>query len=154
VSLNVRAIQTDSARLMVSKVFRPEKRYSTTALRGGSGALEAIAAEAAPAVLAELGESWRNRQVVTRVLHLQFSPCSRKQLKAICEGLGQVRGVQTGAEGARIREFVNEVGDVEIDWSYDMDMLANTIEDLEVDGMTFEIVEQTATRLKVKVVGG
>lgn len=154
VSLNIRAIQTDSARLMLSKVFRPEKRYTTTAIRGGSGALEAIAQEAAPSVLSELGEAWRKRQVMTRVLHVQFSPCSRKQLKEICNALGEVRGVQGGAEGARIREFVNEVGDVEIDWSYDMDQLATTIEEMKVEDMTFEITEQTATRIKVQVNGG
>lgn len=151
VSLSIRAIQTDAARILTSNVYRPDKAFTTTVTSGGSKALQELAEQSAPEVLSELGEAWRRQQVVSRICHVQFSPCTRKALKSIQAALGEVRGVQGGTAGVRIREFVNEVGDLEIDWAYELNMLADTIEDMQVEGMTFEVLEQTANRISVKV---
>jgi len=59
-----------------------------------------------------------------------------------------------GKEGVKLRELVNNVVESEISWKYDLGMLADRIEEMEVDGLTFEIVEQSANRLDVRVVGG
>ena len=154
VSLSVRAIQTDSARILMSNVYRPDKSFTTTVTSGGSRALQQVAEKSASKVLSELGEAWRRHQVVSRTCYVQFSPCTRKALKKIRAALGEVRGVQSGRTGVRIREFVNEVGDLEIDWAYGLNMLADTIEEMEIEGMTFEVLEQTANRIRVKVIGG
>ena len=110
-----------------------------------------LAREEAPNVLRDLGTAWNANAVNYTTCQLSFSPCSRKRFKIIRDALAEVRGVQGGSDGIRLRELVNEVASAEVDWQFDLSMLADRIEELEVEGMTFEITEQTGNRLSVRV---
>ena len=68
--------------------------------------------------------------------------------------MAEHRGVVNGPEGAKLRGFTHGVANVEVDWKFDLDLLADTIEELAVNGLRFEVVEQTTTRLSVKVFPG
>ena len=154
ITLTVRTIQTDSARILASNVYRPEKRHTSTSRGSGGDALLELAREAAPKVLGDLGAAWNAGEVNARMCQLLFSPCSRKTFKTIRDALAEVRGIQDGQAGVRLRELVNDVAEVEVDWQFDLNMLADRLEDLEVEDMTFEVTEQTGNRLNIKVISG
>ena len=105
-------------------------------------------------MLRDLGRAWNSRDVNRQLCQVQFAPCSRTEFKRIAGALAEVRGVQGGRDGVRLRELVNEVAEAEIDWTFDLNRLADVIEELEVEGMSFEITEMTGNRLMVRVVPG
>jgi hypothetical protein len=152
ITLTVRAVQADSAQILMSNVYRPDKPYRTTSAGCGDDAFATLAEQCAATVLRDVGEAWRQRATVSRTCRVFWQACSRRQFKAIQEQLAGVRGIERGREGVKLRELVNDVVESEIDWKYDLNMLADTIETMEVDGMRFEIVEQSANRLDVKVI--
>ncbi|HEY3243104.1 MAG TPA: hypothetical protein VGM03_07110 [Phycisphaerae bacterium] len=152
VTLNVRVIQTDSAQVLASKSYQPKTPYRSASAGNGARALAQLADQIAPQLLSDIGEAWRQRSVNSRIVRLSLQPCTRKQWKSIQEALAQVRGVQGGREGAKLRELVNDVADVEVNWSFDLNLLADTLEKLKVEGLAFEIIEQSANRLNVKVI--
>ncbi|UCG17568.1 MAG: hypothetical protein JSV19_05960 [Phycisphaerales bacterium] len=154
ITLTVRAVQADSARILASNVYRPRKPHMTTSAACGDDAFARLTDEVAPEVLKDIGEAWRKRATVSRTCRVFWQSCSRKQFKAIQAHLADVRGVERGKEGVKLRELVNDVVESEVSWKYDLNLLADTIEDMEVDGMTFEVVEQSANRLDVRVVQG
>jgi hypothetical protein len=154
ISLTVRTIQTDSARVLSSNVYRPERRHSSTSRGSGGDALLELAREEAPNVLRDLGTAWNTNAANYTTCHLAFTPCSRRHFKTIRDALAEVRGVQAGRDGIRLRELVNEVASVEVDWQFELNMLADRIEELDVEGMTFEITEQTGNRLSIRVDAG
>ena len=151
ISLTVRTIQTDSARVLSSNVYRPERRYTSTSRGSGGDALLNLAREEAPNVLRDLGTAWNANVVNYTTCQLSFTPCSRKRFKTIRDALAEVRGVQAGSDGIRLRELVNEVASVEVDWQFELSMLADRIEELDIEGMTVEITEQTGNRLTIRV---
>lgn len=154
ITLAVRAIQADSAQILMSNVYRPKTPYKSVSAGCGDDAFTKLTEEVAPAVLKDVGEAWRERATASRTCRVFWQSCSRKQFKAIQARLSEDRGVVGAAEGVKLRELVNNVVESEINWKYDLGALADRIEELEVDGMTFEIVEQSANRLDVKVIGG
>lgn len=151
VSLTVRTIQTDSARVLSSNVYRPERRHASTTRGSGGDALLDLAREEAPNILRDLGTAWNANAANYTTCHLSFTPCSRRRFKTIRDALAEARGVQSGSDGIRLRELVNEVASVEVDWQFDVNMLADRIEELDIEGMTFEITEQTGNRLSIRV---
>jgi len=153
ITLTVRAIQTDSARILASNVYRPQKRHTSTSRGSGGDALVELGRDAAPKILRELGAAWNSRDVNSKMCQLYFSPCSRQTFKNIRDALAEVRGIQNGRAGVRLRELVNDVAEVEVDWQFDLNMLADRLEDLQVEGMSFEVTEQTGNRLSLKVLG-
>jgi hypothetical protein len=151
-SLTIRIIQTDSAMLLASNVYRPEKTFFTdTGAAGASEGLEQIAREQAAQILQDLGEAWRKRVNVRRILRVTLEPANRADFKVFQTHLAQVKGVQGGDDGVKLRELVNDVADVEVDWSYDLNTLADRIEQLTPPGVRYEVVEQTADRLRVRL---
>lgn len=155
ITLNIRAVQADSAALLMSQSYRPAKPYTTTSAAAGDDAFTKTIDEVAADVLRDIAQAWHKRAAARRILQVKFTDvASRQQAKAICEALAQHRGVVNGPEGAKLREFTHGVANVEVDWKFDLDLLADTIEALTVEGLRFEVVEQTATRLSVKVIPG
>ena len=152
VTLNVRAVQADSAAILMSNTYRPKKAYTTTSAAAGDDAFRILADDVAAQVLKDIGRAWHKRAAARRILTVKFSEVNRKQAKAICSVLAEHRGVVGGTEGAKLRNLNHGVADVEVDWKFDLDLLADTIEELNIDGMSFEIIEQTANRLDVKVI--
>lgn len=150
--LTIRVIQTDSAMLLASNVYRPKKTFVTDdRASGASGGLEQIARQHAATILQDLGEAWRKRINVRRILRVVLEPATRDDFKIFQQHLARVKGVQDGKEGIKLRELVNNVADLEVDWSYDLNTLADRIEQLDPPGVGYEIVEQTGDRLRVRV---
>ena len=153
ITLNVRAVQADSGAILMSKPYRPQKRYTTTTGAVGDDAFATLIDEVAADVLRDIGKAWHKRATARRILQVKFTDLpSRKQAKAVCQALADHRGVVGGREGATLKNFTHGVAGVEVDWKFDIDLLADTIEELKVEGMVFEVVEQTSNRLSVKVI--
>jgi len=153
-TLTVRVVQADSGAILVSKTYRPSKTYSTTT-GSGKDALLALARECAPAVLSDVGSAWRERATAGKIINVTLDPCSRKRFRAVQAEMIKSKGVTGGEDGFKLRELVSSVASVEVNWKYDLNQLADRIEELsvQVDGevLTFEIVEQTANRISVRV---
>ena len=151
VSLNIRAVQADSAAILMSNSYRPKTPYTTTSAAAGDDAFRKLSDEVAAKVLEDIGRAWHKRASVRRILTVKFNDVSRRQAKAICNALAEHRGVVNGPDGAKLRNLNHGVADVEIDWKFDLNLLADTLEEMQIDGMTFEITEQTGNRLDVQV---
>ncbi len=152
ITLNVRAVQADSAAMLSSNTYRPQKPYMTTSAAAGDAAFATLADDVGAQVLMDILKAWKSRSGHRRILQTSFSPVTRKQAKAIMAALADHRGVVRGQEGVKLRNLTQGVANLEIDWKFNLDLLADTIEDLEVEGMSFEIVEQTGNRLDVTVI--
>ena len=72
-TLNLRVVQTDSARILASKSYGP---ITTSTLQRGGGedkALAKLADESAPKILAAVVEAWRKRANIQRTVQLMIS---------------------------------------------------------------------------------
>lgn len=155
ITLNIRAVQADSAAIVMSQTYTPKKRYTTTSAAAGDDAFRIMIDDVAADVLRDIGKAWHKRSGARRILQLRFTDVSsRKLAKSICRALAEHRGVVNGKEGAKLREYTHGVANVEVDWKFDLDLLADTIEELTVEGLVFEVTEQTATRLSIKAIQG
>jgi hypothetical protein len=152
VTLNLRAVQADSAAILMSNTYRPETPYRTTSAAAGDDAFRTLADDVAAQMLKDVAQAWHKRGSARRILSVKFSEVSRKHAKTICNALAAHRGVVGGNEGAKLRNLNHGVADVEVDWKFDLNLLADTIEELAVEGMAFEITEQSGNRLDVKVI--
>lgn len=154
VTMTLRTIQTDSAAILVSKTYRPEKAMTTTS-GSGKDALTRVARDNAPQVLSDIAKAWRERATVGKVIQVTLEPCSRAVFKAIQAEMIGHKGITGGADGFKLRELVNNVASVEVNWKYDLDQLADRFEELALqsdDGlMTLQVTEQTANRFTVKL---
>lgn len=145
-TITIRAYHTDSAQMLMSGVYS-ETKASTNENQGGDEAIRACAEKNAGKMLKDIGEAWRKRQNVRRSIQLTLENCSRRDYKQFEAAMMKERGVQA----VRMRELVNNVCQVEVDWEYDLERLATRIEQLNVDGTTYEITEQTHDRITAKV---
>lgn len=154
VTLTVRAIQTDSAAVLMSRTYTPKQALTGT---GGSGqdSLLRVARDNAPQVLADIGEAWRKRATVGKMIQVTFEPCTRTQFKAIQAEMIKQKGVTGGPDGFKLREAVNNVASVDVSWKYDLDQLADRLEELAVsvggEKLRLEVSEQSANRITVQV---
>jgi hypothetical protein len=146
-TLNIRAYHTDSAQMLMSNSYAGT---ITTVHQnaGGDDALKKCADENAAAVLRDIGEAWRKRQQVRRSIQITLENCSRPEFKAFEDAALRIDGVQA----VRLRELVNNVCQVEFDWSYDMERLIARIESLRVGNTTYAVTEQTHDRATFKLV--
>ena len=152
VTLNVRAVQADSAQMLVSNTYRPNKPYQSTSAACGDDAFARLADDVAGQILHDIAEAWRKGLTSHHIFRLQIEGCSRKDFRRqVAPALAAVRGVQQGEEGVKLREAVNNVIVAEVYWAYDLNSLADAVEDLEVEGMAFDVVEQTANRIRCRV---
>ena len=83
-------------------------------------------------------------------IQLTLENCTRRDFKAFEAAATKLQGVKD----VRLKELVNKICQVEIDWEYDLERLATRIEKLEVEGVTFEITEQTHDRLTARLMTG
>jgi hypothetical protein len=153
VTLNVRVIQADSAKLLASNTYRPKKPFTSTMSASGDRGFEKLADEVAGQLLKDIAEAWKKRLTSHQVFDVQLEGCSRSDFRnKVAPALLKVRGVQQGDEGVKLREVVNNLVSAEVYWAYDLDTLADALESLAVEGMSFEIVEQSANRIRAKVI--
>lgn len=146
-TLNVRAYHTDSAQMLMSKTYSATKTTSNQDA-GGDEVLRKCAEANAGQMLRDIGEAWRQRQNIRRVCQVTLENCSRRDFKAFEKALRQVTGVQN----VKLKELVNNVCQVEVDWAYDLERLVSRIESLTVPDTSFEITEQTNDRVTIKLI--
>ena len=146
-TLNVRAYHTDSAQMLMSKTYSAAKTTSNQNA-GGDEVLRKCASQNVPRMLGDVGEAWRKRQNIRRVCQVTIENCTRRDYKAFEAALREVTGVQ----GVRLKELVNNVCQVEVDWTYDLERLVRRIEALKVPNAAYEVTEQTHDRVTLKLV--
>ncbi|HAU39202.1 MAG TPA: hypothetical protein DCX07_16000 [Phycisphaerales bacterium] len=144
--LVIRAIRTDSGQLLVSKVFGPFTVNSTLRSGGEQGALEKLGSEAAPKLLAAIVEAWRQQSHVSRDISLQITGMDFSAWKLLRDELKEVRGVQA----LRLREITESVANVDVEWAYKTENLADRITELKT--VKLEVVEISPNRIKLKMV--
>ena len=66
--------------------------------------------------------------------------------------LAEHRGVVRGMDGLKLRNLTQGLANIEVDWEFDLDLLADTIVAIKIEGMSFEITEQTGNRIEIKVI--
>jgi hypothetical protein len=155
VVLTVRAVQTDSAAILMSKSYRPKKAF-TTASASGKDALIQVGKDAAREVLSDLGDAWRNRATSSKRIEISVSGCTRRAFKAVQDEMIKSKGVTGGKDGFILRELVGDVATIDADWKYDLAQLADRLEELNlvVDAtpLRIEVTEQSANRMTARVV--
>lgn len=144
-SMNIRVIRTDSAQLLVSKTFGPVTSNSMTAAGGEDKAMTKLAEESAPVLLKEMLEAWRKQINVTRHVELLISGMDYKAWKAFSEEAQTIRGVQN----VRRREITLENANIDIEYSYSVDNLADRLSEMKT--VKLDITEISANRIKLKV---
>lgn len=154
VTLTIRAIQTDSAAVLVSKTYIPDRAMTTTSGSGKDGLLR-VARDNAPEVLSDIAEAWRKRATVGKLIQVTLDPCTRPQFKAIQAEMIKLKGITGAEDGFKLREIVNNIATVEVSWKYDLNQLADRFEELKVrvgdDKLSFEVTEQSANRVVIRV---
>lgn len=154
VTLAARVVQTDSGAVILSRTYQPAKPYTST-IGTGQAALAKLTEEIAPRLLLDIGAAWRDRATVGKTIQVTFEPCTRRQFKAIQAEMIQQKGVTGGEDGFKLRELANEIATVDVEWKYNLDQLADRLEELNltVDGVPFnlDIAEQSANRITVKL---
>lgn len=152
-SLNVRVVQADSAQVIFSQTYRPQKPFTTTlAIGSGEAGIAALAEEKAPELLRDVAEAWKSRLTSHRVFQVTIDGCTRADFRQkIRPALLAVRGVDQGDEGVKLRELVNDTAVIEVYWSFDLDALADNLESLPLDGLQLTVVEQSGTRVRAKL---
>ncbi len=145
-TLNVRVVQTDAARVLVSKTYGPVTFNSLQ--RGGAGdkALAKLAKETAPKLLAAVVEAWRKRAYVSRTVSLSISDMDYKTWKKFQVEAKKLRGVQA----LRLREITEEVASIDVEYRYTTQNLADNL--IKLKAVKLEVKEITANRIKLKLV--
>lgn len=154
VTITIRTIQTDSAIVLVSRTYQPAKPY-TSSTGTGAAALAKLSAELAPEILADIGDAWREGVTAGKTIQVLFEPCNRRQAKAIQAEMVKLKGVISGEDGFIIREITNDRASVDINWKYNLDQLADRLEELKVEvqgrPIRLEVTDQSTNRLTVKL---
>ncbi len=145
-TLNVRAYHTDSAQMLMSKTYSAD-RTTSNANAGGEGVLRKCAENSVARMLRDVGEAWRQRQNIRRVCQVTLENCNRRDFTAFAKALKK----ETGIQNVRLKELVNNVCQVEVDWAYDLERLISRIEALKVAGTGYEVTEQTHDRVTFKL---
>jgi hypothetical protein len=141
--LIVRAVRTDSAQLMVSKVYTARKKSMQKG--GEEKALDALAEDAAPKLLAAVVEAWRKQVHVTRDIRLLVSGMEYKDFQALKAELDKLRGVKS----VSLREITEGVANVDVGYEFSTQTLADHLTQCKT--IQLEIVEFNPNRLKMKV---
>ncbi len=145
-TINVRAYHTDSAQMLMSNTYSV-KKTTVNEDAGGDDAIRKCAEEHVGKMLRDVGEAWRKRQNIRRVCQVTIENCARKDYKAFEKALREVHGVQN----VKMKELVNDVCQIEVDWSFDLERLVSQIEKMKVAGTTYEVTEQTHDRVTFKL---
>jgi len=146
-TINIRAYHTDSAQMLMSNTYSASNT-TVNSSSGGDDALRKCAESNAAAILRDIGEAWRKRQHVRRSCQVIIENCSRPDYKLFEDATRKLEGVQS----VRMRELVNNVCQVEIDWSYDLERLVSRLEELKLGDARLEVTEQTHDRVTLKLV--
>ena len=145
-TLNIRVIQTDSARVLASKSFGPVTASSLQRGGGEDKALAKLGDEFAPKLLAAVVEAWRERANVSRTVQISITGMDYKTWKAFKAEAAKLRGVQA----LRLRDIVEAVGNIDVEYRYTNENLADNL--IEMKTIKLEVTEITSNRIKLKIV--
>ncbi len=144
-SLNFRVIQTDSARVLVSKTYGPVTVSMLQQAGGEDKALAKLAEESAPKLLAAVVEAWRQRANVSRTVAVSVSGMDYAAWKKFNDEAKAISGMQA----LRLREITEGVANIDVEYKYSNENLADRLTELK--GVTLEIQEITSNRIKMKL---
>ncbi len=146
--VTIRAIQTDSAKILMSRQYELMKN-TTSGTGGGPLALQELAKKHKAKILLDIGKAWRKRASVRRIIRLTVRPLRYPEALVFTEQIKKL----DGAAEARLREVVQNSADIEVDWKNKIDDLAARLMEMQLEnGGKLEITERTANRLFAKVV--
>ncbi len=146
--MTLRAVQTDSAQILMSRQYTQLKN-TTGSTGGGVMALEELVKEKKGDILRDIGEAWRKRAFDHRTIQVSLRPIDYVQAVKLIEKINAMDGTVE----ARLREVTQGIADIEVDWKYKIDNLASRLGELELDGgAKIEIQERTGDRLMCKLV--
>ena len=145
-TLNIRVVQTDSARVLVSQSYGPITVNSLQ--RGGAAdtALKKLAQKYAPKILAAVVEAWRKRANISRTIHLVIKGMDYEAWKLFKAEVTKLRGVQA----LRLREITEGIANIDVEYRYDNENLADHLTELK--NVKLKVVEITANRIKLKTI--
>jgi len=142
-SLSVRAIQSDSARVLMSKTF--SKTITQVQTNAEEKALTKLAEEAAPQLLGALVDAWAKRANVGRTVELQVAGMDYDLWKQFKTEAEKIRGVQA----LRLREITEAVATIDVEYEFTNENLADRL--TAIKDPKLKIVEINANRIKFKV---
>lgn len=145
-TLNVRIIQTDSARVLVSKSFGPVTLNTLQHGGGDDKALAKLGKDYAPKLLSAVVEAWRKRANVSRTIQLSISGMDFTGWKTFKAEVAKIRGIQA----LRLREITEAVTNIDAEYRYTNESLADKLTELK--GVKLKVLEISANRIKFKVV--
>lgn len=143
-ALNVRAVQTDSGRVLASKTYT--KTYNELQAHAESKVLAKLGNEYAPELLKALVEAWAKRANVSRSVELNVSGMDYDAWKVFKAEAEKIRGVQA----LRLREITESVANIDVEYEFTNENLADRISGLK--DLRLKVTEITANRIKLKVV--
>ena len=144
---SVRAVQTDSSQLLLSRAYSIS--VNTTQLTGGGGKVLAKAAKKCPKpLLTDLIEAWRGHVQNRQVVRLGLSGANRRYFKQLARWLRKQRDVTA----VNLRELVRGNARIEITWAGNLELFADLIESEDCP-LDIEITEQTKNRLIGEIIG-
>lgn len=153
VSLNVRAVQADSAKLIMSETYKLDKPFMTTSSSGSDEAFRKLAREVADRVLRDIAQAWQKRATSYGIFDLRIQNCSREDFTNVIKpALVVMRGVQQGNDGVKLRELVANTVHAEVYWSFDLNALADRVAELNIPGGKMRIIEQSGNRIVAEIV--
>jgi hypothetical protein len=144
-TLNVRVVQTDSARILAVKSYGPTTVTVLQYAGGEEKALAKLADEAAPKLLAAVVEAWARRANVSRTVQLAISGMDHKSWKAFRDEAVKIPGVQA----LRLRDITENMANIDVEYRYTNENLADKVSSLKT--VRLEITEITANRIKLKL---
>ena len=143
-NLTLRAVETDSARVLASKTFRA----TATTLHRGAGAEKALAKlaeEAAPKFLAALVEAWRKRVHVSRSVQLRIA---RMEFPAWLKFKREVSAIR-GIRALHLREITEGFANISAEYEYKAELLAEQLMGLK--SIRLKVKELTPNRIRLEV---
>jgi len=143
--LNVRVVQTDSARVLAVKSFGP---FTVNTMQKGGGedkALAKLADDCSPKLLAAVIEAWRKRANVSRTVELSITGMDFQTWKTFKAEVSKIRGVQA----VRLREITQSVANIDIEYRYGNEGLADRLTELKK--VKLKVTEITSNRLRLKI---
>ena len=146
VTIRVKAVETDSARVLVSKTYGPE---TVTTMQLGGGAdkgFSKVAKAAAPDLLQAIVEAWRQDVNVSRTIQLSISGMDYAGYKKFDEEVSKLEGIQA----LRMREITVGIANVDVECAFDQKRLADVLTELK--SVKLEVDEMNPNRIKFKVV--
>ncbi|MFB3893435.1 MAG: hypothetical protein ACE15C_15585 [Phycisphaerae bacterium] len=142
-TLAVRAIQSDSARILASKTYT--KTYNQLQVNAEDKVLVKLADDFAPELLTAVVEAWSKRANVQRTVELHISGMDYDLYKVFKAEAEKIRGVQA----LRMREITEGVATIDVEYEFTNENLADRLSAMK--GIKLKVTEMNANRIKAKV---